>query len=614
VSVITAPRRARVTIPPKFNTNFRLLMGGSFISMLGSRVSSIAYPLLVLALTGSPIDAGWASFAALAPSVLVYLPAGALVDRWNPRTAMLRSELSRSAAIMAIVALLAAHLIGVIGLVALVFGLIALAAIEQSLAVFSELAERRFASSLVEPCQVVPALARSEARTHMVILVGRPLGGLLFGLGRILPFLADVLTFAFAAGALTLIGRRQTGGSQERAASLRLGHEIAEGLRWLHRHRFAEIALLLTAGTTLISQALIMVFFAEAHAGHMSAIAIGVVLAASGAGGALGSAAASWLFRHFQNRYFENCLLQIQMWIWAAMFVMLFFLGGLSYLAMAVAMAIMGLTGALGNIEVDTFVVRHAETMLARVMSVDRLTSLCALALGPPLGAFLFARSGPQGAITALLAITMILLLVAAFPLRRVLRGNPRPESIGLTSGGSVEHDNGARADCDAVASLGGLPDPVGDARSRVSTLTIDATDGRVAGRMRSSGSHQDQEVVVEQEHAVSRAVRVIGPVQVQGESQGARVRLAGRRHLGAHRLNQRSSDASAPARKRRRRNGVCPAQDDNPLDESQQPGVGGGPFKPGSLIVLALRIVIPLLGPAISSLHKEQWDAKRQQ
>ena len=103
-----------------------------------------------------------------------------------------------------------------------------LAAIEQSLAVFSELAERRFASSLVEPCQVVPALASSEARTHMVILVGRPLGGLLFGLGRILPFLADVLTFAFAAGALTLIGRRQTGGSQERAASLRLGHEIAD--------------------------------------------------------------------------------------------------------------------------------------------------------------------------------------------------------------------------------------------------------------------------------------------------------------------------------------------------------------------------------------------------
>jgi len=34
----------------------------------------------------------------------------------------------------------------------------------------------------------------------MVILVGRPLGALLFGLGRIFPFVADVFSFAVSVG------------------------------------------------------------------------------------------------------------------------------------------------------------------------------------------------------------------------------------------------------------------------------------------------------------------------------------------------------------------------------------------------------------------------------
>jgi MFS family permease len=530
VSVIAAPRRARarVTSTPKFSAHFRLLMGGSFISMLGSRVSSIAYPLLVLALTGSAADAGWASFFALAPSVVVYLPAGALVDRWDPRKAMLRSELGRGAVIMIIVALYGAHFVGIVGLVTLVIGLIGLAAVEQSLAVFSELAERRFARSLVEPSQLVPALASSEARTHMVILVGRPLGGLLFGLGRILPFLADAVSFAFTAGALTFIGRSQTGGGQKRAASLCLRHEMADGFRWLRTHRFAEIALLLTAGTTLISQALIMVFFAEAHAGHMPAIAIGIVLAASGAGGALGSAVASRLIRRIKNSRLEHCLLQIQMWIWAVMFIVLWCWGSLSFLVMAAVMAVMGLTGALGNIEVDTFVVRHAETMLARVMSVDRLASLVALALGPPLGAFLFAQFGTEGAIAALLVITMILLLVAAPTLQRALRGTPHPASNGGSPGGITEHDDGTRADGNPTAHLDAQARPGWDIR--IVRVHLDPPFGRRPGGGDDEveglppGVHQDQEVVIEEERAIRGPVRIVGSVEVERQGQSAGV------------------------------------------------------------------------------------------
>lgn len=70
--------------------------------MLGSHVTTIAYPLLVLRLTGSPFEAGWVAFAATAPSILVHMPARALVDRWDPRQAMLMSEIDRGIAIAAV--------------------------------------------------------------------------------------------------------------------------------------------------------------------------------------------------------------------------------------------------------------------------------------------------------------------------------------------------------------------------------------------------------------------------------------------------------------------------------------------------------------------------------
>lgn len=430
--------------------NFRLLMCGSFVSMLGSRVSSIAFPLLVLALTGSPVVAGWASFAALAPSALVYLPAGALVDRWDPRRAMLYSELGRGAAIAILVALLMLHRVSVVELVVV-------AAIEQILEVFSVLAERRFARSLVKPEQAASALARGEARTHMVVLVGRLLGGLLFGLARILPFIVNALSFTVTAFTLIIIGKRQAFSRQDRSVSRHLGHEIGEGFQWLRLHLFAGIALQLTAGTTLIGQALMMIFFADAHARHLPPITIGIVLAASGAGGALGSAAASRLFRHF-----EHYLLQIQIWIWAVMLIMLVVWGERSFLVMAAAIAVMGLTGALGNIDLDTYLVRKAGTMLARVMSVDRLTSLCAVALGPPLGAILFAQFGIRIAIFGLLLITIVLLVVAFIALPPALRRDSAKRLASVASGPAREDNDRARADGDAVTGAGRRGGPGG--------------------------------------------------------------------------------------------------------------------------------------------------------
>jgi len=395
--------------PLRRNRDFRLLLTGSSVSMLGSRVSAIAYPLLVLALTGSPVVAGWACFATIAPSILVYLPVGALVDRWDPRRAMLLSELGRATAIATIVVALALRGMSV---AERVIELVIAGAVGQILEVFSVLAERRLICSVVEPAQTTSALARSEARAHLVILIGRPLGALLFSLGRIVPFATDLLSFSVSIGALKRVrnDKERRASQPQRAMSRHLAKEIGEGFLWLRRNPFAGVALPLTGGTTLIVQALIMVFLAEAHVRHLAPVMIGLVLAASGAGGALGAVAGPWLFVRF-----GYSLLKIQMCAWFATLTLLALSGGRSFPGIALTMAILGMTGALGNIAVDTFVIRNAaETILARVMSVDRVTSFGAVALGPLLGGIMVHRYGAQYAIWMLLVMTALLLVAAA--------------------------------------------------------------------------------------------------------------------------------------------------------------------------------------------------------
>ncbi len=65
------------------NRDYVLLWTGQAVSVLGSRISTMAFPLLVLAVTHSPAKAGVTGFLSTLPYLLFYLPAGGLMDRWN---------------------------------------------------------------------------------------------------------------------------------------------------------------------------------------------------------------------------------------------------------------------------------------------------------------------------------------------------------------------------------------------------------------------------------------------------------------------------------------------------------------------------------------------------
>ena len=83
-----------------------LLLSGRLLSAIGSQVTAIAYPLLVLAVTHSPAKAGLVGFAGLLPHAVFGLPAGVAVDRWNRKRIMVAADGVRAVAIATLATLI----------------------------------------------------------------------------------------------------------------------------------------------------------------------------------------------------------------------------------------------------------------------------------------------------------------------------------------------------------------------------------------------------------------------------------------------------------------------------------------------------------------------------
>lgn len=77
--------------------NFFTLWAGEFVSVIGDHISLIAFPFLVLQLTGSPALTAFVFAVQGLPRAVLMLVGGAIVDRTSPRNVMLVTNLLRCA-------------------------------------------------------------------------------------------------------------------------------------------------------------------------------------------------------------------------------------------------------------------------------------------------------------------------------------------------------------------------------------------------------------------------------------------------------------------------------------------------------------------------------------
>jgi MFS family permease len=385
--------------PLRKNRDFNILWAGQLVSTVGSQVTALAFPLLVLAVTHSPARAGIVGFANSLPNLFLYLPAGALVDRWNRKRIMLAADAGRALALgsLAIALSLHAFWFAQIVLVAFVAG---------GLDVFFRLAESAALPHVVPQEHLPQALAQNQARQQGAGVVSRPLGGALFAGGRAIPFLFDAISYA--ASFVSLLFVRPSFQEVRAAPPARLRTEIAEGVRWLWHEPFLRTTVLLIAGTNFGHAALGLTVIVRAKALGASSTEIGLMLALFAAGALAGSAIAPWIRRNIK----PSLLIIGSLWLWAALMAALFFVGN-AYVLGALCGA-QALVGPGWNVVLDIYTYRLVPDRLrGRVRSADALVTWGTIPLGTLAAGFLTQSVGARATFLILAAEFLVVAIAA---------------------------------------------------------------------------------------------------------------------------------------------------------------------------------------------------------
>ncbi|MFF7633029.1 MFS transporter [Kitasatospora sp. NPDC008050] len=263
------------------NRDFRRFWVGSALSTLGSQMSLIAFPLLVLSLGGGAAQAGLVASCSLVTRMLFRLPAGQLADRMDRRRLMLGADLVRLVAVGSIPL--------TAGLGHLAYPQLLVVAVVEGLAtsIFTP-ASTIAVRDVVSEDQLSDALAKDQAALAAASLVGPFLGGWLFTVDRILPFSADALSYAVSAALLLRMATRPVEPGTGKPAD----NSLTAGMRWLARQPMLLRALAFGALLNLVGSAAEVAMVVTLRGGGSGGTSIGLVMACAGVGAVIGSLAA----------------------------------------------------------------------------------------------------------------------------------------------------------------------------------------------------------------------------------------------------------------------------------------------------------------------------------
>jgi MFS family permease len=206
------------------------------VSSVGDGAMVSALPLFAVTVTKDPRLISLVSVAIFLPWLILSLPAGAVVDRHDLAALMWRAQAVQCAVTAVLAVLVLTRKADIAVLVACGFLL------GSAEVIFSNAAQS------VLPALVPPdELPKANGNQYVALTIGEtflgpPLGSALFALRAALPFGLDAASFAGSAALLARLPR--TAPAAGHAGGMRA--QIAEGVRWLARHRLLRtVAILL---------------------------------------------------------------------------------------------------------------------------------------------------------------------------------------------------------------------------------------------------------------------------------------------------------------------------------------------------------------------------------
>ena len=357
------------------NRDFVLLWLGEASSRLGLQIAVVAYPLLVLGLTGSAAQAGVVGFARTLPWVVLSVPAGALIDRLNRKSVMVIANGVASLALVSIPIC--------IWLDVLTLGQIAVVAfVEGGCIVFFHIAETAAVRSVVPAEQLPDAIAANDARAYAARVTGTPVGGALFGLSRALPFLVD--SVSYVASLALVVATRKDFQEQRTSRRRHFVAEVAEAGRWLWAQPFLRTALLLVGASNLAFAGVTLAAIVVAKNKGSSPFEVGLMLAFGGVGGIVGAIAAP----HLRRRVSPWLVVVGINWIYGLLIAA--FAIAPDALVLGALLAVLSFVGPTWNAVVDGYRISIIpDALIGRAQSFDSLIALGSASLGPLLAGVL---------------------------------------------------------------------------------------------------------------------------------------------------------------------------------------------------------------------------------
>jgi MFS family permease len=278
----------------KLSRDYWRLWWANAISSTGDGAFVAALPLLAVTITRDPRLVSVVTAATYLPWMVLSLPAGALVDRYDRSTLMWCSQAVQAAVVAAVAILIVFRIanIAVLGVAGLLLGCAEV--------IFSNAAQS------VLPALVPPELLPKANGSQQVSLtvgesfLGPPTGSLLFAAAAALPFGLDAASFAGSAALLARLPRTGLSRTEisENGQRPTIRTQIAEGLRWLARHRLLRVVAVLLGVYNFANQMgqAILVLLATQTL-HLGTRGYGFLLAATAVGSVVGGLVAPRLTR-----------------------------------------------------------------------------------------------------------------------------------------------------------------------------------------------------------------------------------------------------------------------------------------------------------------------------
>lgn len=294
---------------PFANRDFRLLFGGSSVSMVGDQFTLVALPWLVLQLTGSPAQLGLVLAAMALPRAAFMLVGGAVVDRLSPRRVLLTSRAAN--------ALLTGLLAGLVLAGSIHMWMVYVLAFAIGLCTaFAYPAGGSILPQIMAPAQLQGANAMIMGMRQLSMLLGPALAGLLVTAGSAragtapgagahgtgLAFVVDAVSFLFSVASLLAIHISRD--RESRASAGGVLAQVVEGIRSLWQDVQLRSFIAYMAFVSVLVMGPLQVglpLFAKSRFSE-GAAAFGWLMTANGAGMLLGSVMSTSVTRLLRGR------------------------------------------------------------------------------------------------------------------------------------------------------------------------------------------------------------------------------------------------------------------------------------------------------------------------